>query len=79
VEGITANRELLRERVQNSIGLVTALSPALGYENASAVAQEALTTGRGVVELVLEKKLLSPAQIDDLLSVTALTSNTRTP
>ncbi|GAB3240291.1 aspartate ammonia-lyase [Kineosporia babensis] len=75
VSGITANRELLHERVWNSIGLVTALSPALGYENASSVAQEALASGRGVVDLVLERGLLSQAQIDELLSVTALTSN----
>ena len=47
IDGITANRDLLRARVANSIGLVTALSPGIGYENATDVAQEALLSGRG--------------------------------
>ena len=57
--GITANSEQLARTVAESIGLVTALSPLLGYEQATAIAQEAQLTGRGVVELVLE---YGPAQ-----------------
>ncbi len=67
VVGITANRELLRAMINNSIGIVTALNPYIGYENASAVATEAHQTGRGVTEIVLEKGLLSKAELDEIL------------
>src|SRR5213080_4989139 len=73
VIGITANREHLRRGVENSIGIVTALNPYIGYANATAVAQEALTTGRSVYELVLEKKLLSKAQLEEILQPDVLT------
>jgi aspartate ammonia-lyase len=56
IDGITANEERCRELVLNSIGLVTALNPVLGYEASTLVAKEALETGRGVYELVLEKE-----------------------
>ena len=54
--------------VENSIGLVTALSPVLGYEVCTALAKEALETDRGVFELVLEKNLLSQKELDKLLA-----------
>ena len=73
VKGITANRERLRAVVENSIGVVTALNPYIGYANATAVAQQALTTGRSVYELVLEKKLLSKAQLEEILQPDVLT------
>jgi aspartate ammonia-lyase len=53
--------------VQNSIGLVTALNPVLGYEKSAAIAKEALVTNRSVYELVLEKNFLTQAQLDDIL------------
>ncbi|HJV64301.1 MAG TPA: aspartate ammonia-lyase [Geomonas sp.] len=68
VEGITANRERCREMVLNSIGIVTALNPIIGYENSAAVAREALATGRSVYELVLEKNLIGQALLDEVLS-----------
>ena len=77
IDGITANRELLRERVANSIGLVTALSPRIGYENATDVAQEALLSGRGVAEIVEYRGLLTRAQIDELLSPAAIVNGSR--
>lgn len=67
IDGITANEQRCRELVENSIGLVTALNPVLGYEASSMVAKEALETGRGVYELVFEKKLLSKEELDRLL------------
>ena len=67
VVGITANRDYLSEIIANSIGVVTALNPYIGYENASAVATEAHRTGRGVTEIVLEKGLLSKEELDDIL------------
>ncbi len=68
VDGITANVERCREMVENSIGLVTALSPVLGYEKASQLAQEALKKNKGVYELVLSKKLMSKDELDRILS-----------
>jgi len=67
VVGITANRKRCRELVENSIGLVTALNPSIGYENSSAVAREALETERSIYDLVLEKNLLSKEKLDELL------------
>jgi aspartate ammonia-lyase len=68
VRGITANTERLRLTVEQSIGLVTALNPHIGYASATAIAQEALATGKGVAELVLEHGLLTSAQLEELLS-----------
>lgn len=67
INGITANEERCRAYVQNSIGLVTALNPVLGYEACTQLAKEALETNRGVYELVVEKKLLSPEDLNRLL------------
>ncbi|MGM0550688.1 MAG: aspartate ammonia-lyase [Bacteroidota bacterium] len=67
IDGITANEEHCRQMVLNSIGIVTALNPILGYENSSMVAKEALKTGRSVYDLVIEKELLSKDQLDELL------------
>jgi len=73
VKGITANRERLRGIVEHSIGIVTALNPHIGYANATAVAQEALASGKSVYALVLEKKLLSKEKLDDILRPENLT------
>ena len=73
VTGITANREHLRRTVEDSIGIVTALNPYIGYANATQVAQEAHATGRSVYALVLEKGLLSKEKLDELLKPEALT------
>jgi aspartate ammonia-lyase len=73
IEGITANREKLRRTVEHSIGIVTALNPYIGYENATQVAQEALRTDRSVYDLVLEKGLLTKGQLDTILQPEELT------
>ncbi|WP_045561018.1 aspartate ammonia-lyase [Streptomyces sp. FxanaA7] len=67
VAGFTANTEVLRAAVENSIGLVTALNPYIGYEAATGIAKEALATGRGVAELVLDKGLLPAGTLAQLL------------
>ena len=77
VDGITANVELLRAEVENSIGLVTALNPYIGYEAATDVAKEALATGRGVAELVLERGLLPRVQLEAILRPEVLANLTR--
>jgi aspartate ammonia-lyase len=68
IKGITANREVCRRMVENSIGLVTALNPLLGYEKSTEIASAAMTTGRSVYEIVLEKGYLTKAELDDVLS-----------
>jgi aspartate ammonia-lyase len=68
IDGITANRERCLEMVQNSIGIVTALVPVLGYEASSGLAKEALETGRGVYELCIEKGLMTKEELDRILS-----------
>ncbi len=68
VDGITANREQCRKLVENSIGIVTALNPCIGYENSSAVAREALEQNRSVYDLILEKQLLPKEKLDEILS-----------
>lgn len=68
VDGITANRSSCEGYVKNSIGLVTALNPYIGYENATSVAKEALKSGKSVYEIVLEQELLSKQELDELLS-----------
>src|SRR3989442_2260754 len=73
VIGITANREHLRRGVENSIGIVTALNPYIGYANATEVAQQALVTGQSVYDLVLAKKLLTREQLDNILQPEVLT------
>jgi len=73
VKGITANREHLADLVNRSIGIVTALNPIIGYENATAVAKEAHATGKGVAEIVLAKGLLTKEELDDILRPEVLT------
>jgi aspartate ammonia-lyase len=67
VAGITANPDVMLGYVTNSIGLVTALNPAIGYAAATEIAKEALATGRGVAELVIEHGLLPADQLAALL------------
>jgi aspartate ammonia-lyase len=79
VDGITANVELLRSEVENSIGLVTALNPYIGYAAATEVAKEALATGRGVAELVLERGLLPREQLEAILRPEVLANLAKRP
>ncbi|WP_422132901.1 aspartate ammonia-lyase [Endozoicomonas sp. ALD040] len=67
VKGITANRDVCMDYVYNSVGLVTALNPYLGYENSSRIAKTALKTGRRVVDLVKEEGLLTDEQLAEIL------------
>jgi aspartate ammonia-lyase len=73
VLGIEPDREHIRQLLERSIGMVTALVPYIGYERATAVARDALDSGRGVYELVLENGWLSRADLDEILSPDAMT------
>lgn len=68
VKGITANRDVCRSLVENSIGIVTALMPHIGYEAAASVAREALEKNASVYELVVQRNLLSKDKLDEILS-----------
>lgn len=68
VVGITANEEVCRRMVYNSIGLVTALNPYLGYETSTQLAKEALESGKGIYDLVLEHKLMSEEELHRILA-----------
>ena len=67
IVGIEANRDVCRQYVENSIGLITALVPVIGYEKSAAIAKEALKTGGSVYALVQEKGLMSKEKLDDML------------
>lgn len=73
LQGITPNREYCRKQVAGSIGVVTALSPVIGYEEASRLAREVLETGKTVKELAVARGLLTGVQADALLDPRALT------
>ena len=67
VEGITANPEHCRREVRNSIGIVTALNPYIGYDHSTNIAKKALETGRSVYDLVLEEGILTQEDLDTIL------------
>ncbi|AQX06580.1 aspartate ammonia-lyase [Elizabethkingia meningoseptica] len=68
IDGITANKEVCLNMVKNSIGIVTALNPYIGYKNSTKIAKEALDTGKSVYDLVLEHELLSKERLDEILA-----------
>jgi len=72
IDGITANVDVCRKYVEHSIGVVTALNPLLGYDKSTELAAEAMKTGKGIVELVREKKLLTEEQIKTVLDPKAM-------
>jgi aspartate ammonia-lyase len=74
IRGITANREHCRALVEGSIGLVTAVVPVLGYERASAIAKEALATGKPVRQIILDAGDIDEATLEELLSPEAMTT-----
>ena len=65
--GIIANEERCKEMVMNSIGLVTALNPYLGYENSSKIATEAMLTGKKVYDIILDQGLMDKKMLDEVL------------
>ena len=73
IRGITANEDHCREMVENSIGIVSGVDPILGYERVSAVAKEALETGKSVRQILLDAGDLDEAQLEAILSPEAMT------
>ncbi len=69
VDGITANAEHTHAMVMNSVGIVTALNPILGYEQSAAIAKEAFETGGSVIDIVRSKGLLSEEKLAEIFSL----------
>lgn len=72
VSGITANPERLRDTMERSVALATALNPYIGYKRATAVAAEAHASGKSIREVVLDRELMTAAQLDEALQPEAL-------
>jgi aspartate ammonia-lyase len=73
VKGITANPDRLRESIERSIALVTALNPIIGYKEATEVAAEAYANGTNVREVVHKRKLMTEAELEEALRHEVLT------
>lgn len=73
VSGITANEERCRELVENSVGVITALCPHVGYEKAAELAKEAILTGKSIRSLVLKEKLMTENELDTVLNPVSMT------
>ncbi len=69
IRGITANAERCRELVLNSVGIVTALNPIIGYEKSAEIAKQALETGKSVRDIVIDKGLVDKNKLEEILSV----------
>jgi aspartate ammonia-lyase len=67
VDGITVNQEILERYLETTVGIVTALNPVLGYEKATELADEAYKSGKGILEIIRERNLLSEEEIAELL------------
>jgi aspartate ammonia-lyase len=74
VDGITVNEKVLSRYMETTVGIVTALNPVLGYDKATELAAEAYKSGKGILEIVREKQLLTEAQIAELLDPVKLTN-----
>ena len=73
IDGIAINEKVLAHYMETTVGIVTALNPVLGYDKATELANEAYKSGKGVLEIIREKKLLTEQQIQDLLDPAKLT------
>lgn len=69
VDGITANHEHTKNMVLNSIGIVTALSPILGYEKTSEIAKKAFASGGSVVDIIREEGLISEEKMEEIFGI----------
>jgi aspartate ammonia-lyase len=67
IDGITVNQKVLEHYMETTVGIVTALNPIVGYEKATELAQEAYTSGKGILEIIREQHVLTEQQIQQLL------------
>lgn len=73
IDGISANTDKMKEDIEKSTGIVTALVPIIGYEKSAQIAKKALNTGKGILEIVREDKIMSNDEIDKLLEPMSMT------
>jgi aspartate ammonia-lyase len=73
IDGINVNEKVLERYMETTVGIVTALNPVLGYEKATDLANEAYQSGKGILEIIREKKILTEEQIAELLDPVKLT------
>lgn len=73
VIGITANETRCRYFVENSVGIITAICPYVGYQKATEIAKEAIKTGESVRKLIIEKGLLAKEQMDEIMDPVQMT------
>lgn len=69
IDGITANKEVCKNFVLNSVGIVTALNPIIGYEKSASIAKEALQNNKNVYDIVLERGYLSKDELDKIFTI----------
>ncbi len=74
VDGITVNEKILARYMETTVGIVTALNPVIGYEKATELAKEAYTSGKGILEIIRARKILTEAQIKELLDPVRLSN-----
>jgi aspartate ammonia-lyase len=73
IDGITVNENVLTRYMETTVGIVTALNPVLGYDRATELAGEAYKSGKGILEVIRERKILTEPQIAELLDPVKLT------
>src|SRR5437868_4830736 len=74
IDGITINEKVLAHYMETTVGIVTALNPVLGYDKSTELAREAYKSGKGILEVIREKKILTDQQIKELLDPVKLTN-----
>jgi aspartate ammonia-lyase len=78
IDGITVNEKVLERYMETTVGIVTALNPVIGYEKATELAEEAYKSGKGILEIIREKRVLTEQQITELLDPIKLTNLDKT-
>jgi aspartate ammonia-lyase len=73
VQGIVADERRARELLERSTAMATALSPYIGYEQTAEIAKESVATGKSIREIVLERRMIEPSELDRILSVEGMT------
>jgi aspartate ammonia-lyase len=77
IDGITVNEKVLARFMETTVGIVTALNPLIGYDKATELANEAYSSGKGILEIIREQHILTEAQIKELLDPVKLTNLNR--
>ncbi|OAA86829.1 aspartate ammonia-lyase [Clostridium ljungdahlii] len=73
ISGITANTNRCKKLVDNSVGIVTAITPYVGYEKAASIAKSAIKTGKPVKEIILQNGILKESELDRILDPISMT------